>query len=150
MTHPMQRILVPIDFSETSERAVARAVEIARMSGGNITLLHVGVVPHFYATELGMSGPSGALYAQLGQEVARQQRDRIDRLQADAIPGDIASRAVVRDGFPPEEVLGQVADGKHDLVVMGTHGRTGVRRALLGSVTERVLRECPVPVLVTH
>jgi nucleotide-binding universal stress UspA family protein len=150
MTAPMQRILVPVDFSETSERAVARAVELARMSGGNVTLLHVGVVPHFYATELGMSGPSGALYAQLGQEVAAQQRERIDRLLSEAVPGEIASRAVVRDGFPPEEVLLQVADGDHDLVVMGTHGRTGVRRALLGSVTERVLRECPVPVLVTH
>jgi len=150
MTAPMQRILVPVDFSETSERALARAIELARMSGGNITLLHVGVVPHFYSTELGMSGPSGALYAQLGQEVAAQQRERIDRLLAESIPGDIASRAVVRDGFPPEEVLQQVTDGDHDVVVMGTHGRTGVRRALLGSVTERVLRECPVPVLVTH
>lgn len=146
----MKRILVPVDFSDTSVHAVRLAVQTAAMSGGEITLLHIGIVPHFYATELGMSGPSGPLYTQLTEDIAREQRARLDRLMADEIPEVIPCRALVRDGFPPEEILGQVADGDHDLLVMGTHGRTGVKRALLGSVTERVVRECPVPVMVTH
>lgn len=143
-------ILVPVDFSDTSIRAVRLAVQLARISGGRLTLVHIGVVPYFYATELGMSGPSGPLYSQLTQDIAREQRTRLERIAREEVPEEIPCRTLIRDGFPPEEVVLQVADDAHDCVVMGTHGRTGVKRALLGSVTERVVRECPVPVMVTH
>lgn len=144
------RILVPVDFSEHSLHAVRLAVELARVFGSQITLLHVGVVPHVYSTELGMAGAAGPMFAEMSQTVAREQRHRLERLAKEEIPENIVQELVVREGFPPEELLAQVAAGEHDLVVMGTHGRTGFGRVLLGSVTERVLRECTVPVLVTR
>jgi nucleotide-binding universal stress UspA family protein len=145
-----KNILVPVDFSDTATNATKLAVALARETGASLTLMHIGVVPHFYATELGMSGPAGPVFTQMSQEIAREQRTRLDRLAQDAVPADVPCRTLIREGFPPEEILEQAAEGGHDLIVMGTHGRTGLKRALLGSVTERVVREAPVPVMVTH
>ncbi len=144
------RILVPVDFSDHSLSAVRLAVDLARVYGSHVTLLHVGVVPHIYATELGLAGSAGPVFAEMSQTVAREQRHRLERVAKEEIPDTIGQDMIVREGFPPEELLAQVTAGQHDLVVMGTHGRTGLGRVLLGSVTERVLRECPVPVLVTR
>lgn len=143
-------ILVPVDFSEHSDNAVRLAVGLSRAFGSRITLLHVGVVPHVYSTELGLAGTAGPVFAEMSQTVAREQRHRLEQLAKNEIPESVAVELVVREGFPPEEVLAQVKSGEHDLVVMGTHGRTGFGRVLLGSVTERVMRECPVPILVTR
>ncbi len=147
---PFREILVPTDFSDSSRSALRLAIKLAKATQARVTVLHVGVVPHFYATELGMAGPAGPLFTQMAEEVNREQRRRLQELCAEEIPEDVPSVQVIRDGFAPEEVKAQVADGGHDLVVMGTHGRTGLQRALLGSVTERVVRECPVPVMSTH
>jgi nucleotide-binding universal stress UspA family protein len=145
-----KKILVPIDFSDTSLAALRLAIQVARGNGAHLTLLHVGVVPHFYATELGMAGPAGPLFTEMSAEITREQRHRLDQVCREEVPPGLSHATLIREGFPPEEVLAQVAEGEHDLVVMGTHGRTGIRRALLGSVTERVVRECKAPVLVTH
>jgi len=148
-THPFVNVLVPTDFSESSVAAVRLGVAMAKASGGRVTLMHVGVVPHVYATEWGMSGHTGPLFHQLAEEVNTEQRRRLDELARAEVPEGMEVVTLIREGFAPEEVNSQVVDGGHDLVVMGTHGRTGLKRALLGSVTERVVRECPVPVMVT-
>lgn len=147
---PFKNILVPIDFSDSSVSALRQAVALARASGGRLTLLHIGVVPHIYATELGLGGAVGPLFAEMSQQIAAEQQHRLARLAATEIPEGLDHSLLLREGFPPEEVIAQVQAGEHDLVVMGTHGRTGMQRVFLGSVTERVVRECPVPVLVTH
>lgn len=147
---PFREILVPIDFSDSAQNALRLAVRVAQEGKARLTVMHVGIVPHFYATELGMAGPAGPLFSQMSDEVNREQRRRLDELCDRELPEDLIQVRLIREGFAPEEINAQVADGGHDLVVMGTHGRTGIQRALLGSVTERVVRECPVPVLVTH
>jgi nucleotide-binding universal stress UspA family protein len=147
---PFRKILVPVDFSDASENATRLAVSLARQTNAHIMLLHIGVVPHFYATELGMSGSTAPFYLQMSKEIAREQLQRLEKLEADFIPDDVSSSIQIREGFPPEEILEQTEDGGHDLLVMGTHGRTGLKRALLGSVTERVVREATIPVMVTH
>jgi len=147
---PFTNILVPTDFSEASVAALRLAVRMARPNGARITLMHIGVVPHVYATEWGMSGHTGPLFHQLAEEVNAEQRRRLEELARAEVPEGMSVVTLIREGFAPEEVNAQVADGGHDLVIMGTHGRTGLRRALLGSVTERVVRECTVPVMVTH
>lgn len=144
-----RKILVPTDFSESSIRAIRLAVELARHSGGEITILHVGILPHIYSAELGMSGGVGPLFTQAGEEMAREQRHHMEKIAKSEIPDSVHHRTVIREGYPPQEVLAQVLDGGHDVVVMGTHGRTGLKRVLLGSVAERVIRESPVPVLVS-
>jgi nucleotide-binding universal stress UspA family protein len=142
-------VLVPTDFSESSFRAIDLAVKL--LGGqGQITLLHVGVVPHLVAAEYGIAGASGPLFAQLSAEVNREQVERLRETARARVPDALSCSCFVREGYGPEEIVAQVTEGSHDLVVMGTHGRTGLQRALLGSVTERVVRTCPVPVLVTH
>lgn len=147
---PYANILVPIDFSDASIHAIQAAVGIARLTGGRITLLHVGIVPYVYATELGLVGPAGTAYTQMNEEIHEAQRSQLDEVAARELPTDLTWSTILRDGYPAGEVLDQVQEGGHDLVVMGTHGRTGIKRALLGSVTERVVRECKVPVMVMH
>ena len=146
----LHHILVPVDFSEPSIRALRLAVAFARYSGARVHLLHVGVAPHFYATELGLGAPMGAAFAEMTAKVADEQEQKLRELAATEIPDAHRGEVWIREGFPPEEILAVVEEERPDLVVMGTHGRTGIKRALLGSVTERVVRQCPVPCTVTH
>ena len=143
-------ILVPIDFSEASLHALREAVSLVRVTGGKLTLLHVGVVPHIYATDLGPTATMGTQLLALGRELAVEQRHHLHKVAKEEVPEDVVCETVLREGFPPAEILAQVEEGGHSLLVIGTHGRTGIKRVLLGSVTERVLRECKVPVLVAH
>jgi nucleotide-binding universal stress UspA family protein len=144
-------ILVPIDFSEHASQALRLAVKLARMGQGRITLLHVGLAAGVGSYDLGGYGvPVPETLVRLHEDAAKQQEHALRKLAAEEIPDDLSWRVVTREGSPAAEVVAQAAAGKHDLVVMGTHGRGGLQRAFLGSVTEKVLRSCPVPVLVTR
>ncbi|MFN7147779.1 MAG: universal stress protein, partial [Myxococcota bacterium] len=87
---------------------------------------------------------------QLQRELMAERGHALKRLAGEEIPADVKWDQKLREGYPPEEILQEIATGAYDLVVMGTHGHTGLKHALLGSVTERVLRQASVPVLVTH
>ncbi|MFZ5480662.1 MAG: universal stress protein [Myxococcota bacterium] len=138
-----KNVLVPVDFSEAS----AHAVRLARGLGERVTLMHVGLAPELYYGDLaayGFAVPETA--KSVREEVQRESTKALERLRADEAPG---AQILVREGYAPDEICAEAARG-YDLVVMGTHGRTGIKRALLGSVTERVLRHCKVPILVTR
>ncbi len=141
-------ILVPTDFSTGSIAALRLAVEMAATHTAALTLLHVGVDPYIEAST--GFGDAGVLLSDLSEQVAADIQKHLEKLQADYIPEVIPSSIRMRRGFAPEEILSEVRDGGHDLVVMGTHGHTGLKRVLLGSVTERVIRSCTVPVLITR
>lgn len=143
-------ILVPVDFSEHSVNAVRLAVSLGRHFGSKLTLLHIGVVPHVYAAELGLGGTAGPMFSEMSQAAAAEQYHRLERLAREEVPESMDVVTLVREGFPPEEILAAVEASGHDLVIMGTHGRTGIGRVLLGSVTERVMRAVPVPIMVTR
>ena len=146
-----KEILVPVDFSDSSLSAVRLAIRLARAGQGRITLLHVGVMPASTYTDLAAYGvtPPETLVA-LHEEMATEQKHALERVAREEIPDDVVWRTVSREGFPPEEIVAEVANSGADLLVMGTHGRSGLTRVLLGSVAERVLRACTVPVLVTR
>ncbi len=131
-----ERILVPTDFSEHGKAALAEAVDIARSCGAELHLLHV--VEKSKAARNELNGD---------QEATRSQRASLNALLPPE--GEMDGRIVVelRIGSPHDEIVGYAAQANADLIVMGTHGRTGVARVLLGSVTERVLRNAPCPVL---
>ena len=141
-----RHILVPVDFSEHSKVALRLAVQLARAHGGQLTLLHVGSEPGFY-----VGGPDIplTLVAQY-EELAAAEGHEVERLAREEVPPDVTWRVELRDGYPPETILAAAESTGCDLIVMGTHGRTGLGRALLGSVTERVLHHAKVPVLVTR
>jgi nucleotide-binding universal stress UspA family protein len=144
-------ILVPIDFSETASHALRLAIRLARESQGHLTLLHVGLAPGLGALGVETYGvPVPDTFVQLHEELAKERQHALDRLAGEEVPADVPYITRVREGYAPDEIVAEAKTGKHDLLVIGTHGRTGVGRVLLGSVTERVLRHAEIPVLVTR
>jgi nucleotide-binding universal stress UspA family protein len=138
------KLLVPVDFDETSDQAVKTAVAIASKVGASITLLHtVEIYPNAYANFGAMLPPPDVLSSI--ETAARKMLDtKLDGLRA-AVP---SADAIVTTGVPWRQILAAVDARKPDMVVMGTHARRGLERALLGSVAEKVVRMCPVPVLL--
>ena len=143
-----KEILVPVDFSETSLHAIRQAVRVARESNGRLTLVHIGVVPYVDAGPFGASIPAALIAAH--DQMAAERMHALQRVAKEEIPDGMPVRFKVREGFPPEEILAEAEEGKQDLICIGTHGRTGVERVILGSVAERVIRGAKVPVLVTR
>ena len=141
-----KHILVPVDFSETSVQALRLAIRLARGGQAKLTLLHVGVTPMPLAGDTWLPN-SAEIYGKWQAQLVEEQTHGLKRLAREEIPEEIEFRVVVREGFPPEEILAEAETGSHDLLVMGTHGRTGLARVVMGSVAERVIRASPVPVL---
>jgi nucleotide-binding universal stress UspA family protein len=138
-------ILVPTDFGEPSESALDYAIDFARVFGSDIVLLHAYEIPI-------MGFPDGALVAtaELTTSITESARIGLERQMKTREGSGVAMRAIVKQASPVDAV-NEVADETHaELVVMGTHGRRGLPRALLGSVAEKVVRACKVPVLTVH
>lgn len=140
----LPRILCPVDFSEHSRRALDHAVAIARWYGSVITVTHVVAPAPVFAY-----GPGPVTF----QPAIMSPMDRA-QLQSslDAFVQGEASRGVtietdIREGSAAAEVLALAAELSADLIAIGTHGRSGFERLLLGSVTEKVLRKAGCPVL---
>jgi nucleotide-binding universal stress UspA family protein len=136
-------ILVPTDGSDASMEAVDEAVELAGRLGGTVHVLSV-VEQAQYAP---MNTPSPDFVDSL-EANAREALDRaVDRAEAAGAEG---VEGTVEAGTAHEAIVSYVDEADVDLVVMGTHGRTGLDRVLLGSVTEKVVRLSPVPVLTVR
>jgi nucleotide-binding universal stress UspA family protein len=138
----IQRILCPIDFSDASRRAVEHAVAFARWYGAQITAFHVYTVPQPVMLAPGMPGDVPVLPPVQPQALIEEVR-RFCRSVMTGSPPEI----VVTEGSPAREIVRQAEHIAADLLVMGTHGRSGFERLFLGSVTEKVLRTTRCPVL---
>ena len=138
------RILCPIDFSDYSRHALDHAVALARRYHSAITVLHVFCTLPTVAYATGMPGlePIVLTLADRDQLLAT-----IQRFIEPESASDIVMNAMVREGNTAGQIVDQAADRTAGLVVMGTHGRTGFDRLLLGSITEKVLRKATCPVL---
>lgn len=137
----VQRLLVPIDFSEASEVALRHAMEIARTYDAELDLLHVVeevVYPSTYGVE-----PAHFPTQEIRLRVERQ----LGNLVRENMDDEHVTNSVLV-GYAPTSILDHVEENDIDLVVIATHGRTGLDRLLLGSVAERVIRRCPAPVFV--
>jgi nucleotide-binding universal stress UspA family protein len=148
MTEQMTRILVPVDFSEHSDTALRYATLLAQRFGGSIELLHVVEDPFV----------SGAWSAEaftpnipeLLDQVAADARVRLDALGAGIANEGVALTTNVVSGRPAHAIVDRARSGACDLIVMGTHGRTGMSHLFLGSVAERVVRTAPCPVMTVR
>src|SRR5579883_1024730 len=130
----VQRILVPHDFSDAAERALDYAVTLAKKFGARITLMHAYEIPSL--------GYPEALVASLefSSDIERVVGKALEAIAARARRSDVEIDAVLRLGRAWTEILTVAEQTRADLVVMGTHGRKGVSRALLGSVAEKIVR----------
>lgn len=141
-----QKILCPVDFSSGSKQAMRVAVRMARTAGAELTLAHAWHIPALaFAGEYPM--PAGAIDGMVADE-QRELAAAVAEATALGAPR-VTSRFV--DGLPWESLCDLLrADPTYDLAVMGTHGRTGFRRILLGSVAEQVIRHAPCSVLTVR
>ena len=138
------RILCPIDFSDFSRHALEHAVAIARRYTATLTLLHVRPVTPAVADTAALLLPPMSLAAVEGIDDAVTSLKR----WADAEAGSgVPVTFEVRDGNAASQILDRAIEMPSDLIVMGTHGRSGFERLVLGSVTEKVIHKAPCPVL---
>lgn len=142
---PIHRILVPTDFSEPSDRAVDCAIELARKLDASVTLVHAYEIPAYSFADGAVVG-SADLAARLSDGAQRTLDAAVAARKHAGVPVD----GVLRQGIAWEEIDAVAKERKADLVVVGTHGRRGLARAVLGSVAEQVIRTCEVPVLTVH
>lgn len=137
---PAQHILVPIDFSANAEHAFDYALRLARPLQARVTVLHV-IEPLL----MGHRDPLPYLSMhELEGRITEQVSAYQARVTAAGLPGDFA----VLHGVPYEVIVDTARTAQADLIVMGTHGRTGLAHVLVGSVAERVIRLAHCPVLV--
>ena len=142
----LRKIVVPTDFSPDARCALDLALELSRASGAKVILLHVCHIPTYAFFNGGLFAPTPELVDGIiedaKQALTLEQVDRRAR-------GDEVEIACL-EGDPADLIVRFSATQKADLVVMGTHGRRGVRRLLMGSVAERVVRAAEQPVLTVH
>ncbi len=147
--HAIRKILVPVDFSESSRVALEHAVAWAGPFGAAVDVLHVWQAPAFIPTaSLPEAMPADATLVELVKKNAEQA---LDRFVSAAKKGGIAVREALSEPGSPAHTIVEVAkSGRYDLIVLGTHGHTGLAHALIGSVAERVVRHASCPVLTVR
>ena len=137
----VQKILVTTDFSGQSLSAVRYAIALGGKIGASVALLHV------VETASSLSVMESVLLARTDSEVAELARTRPEALAQRASKGDVNVTAVVRTGKPFHEIALAAGERAADLIVIATHGHTGLKRVWLGSTAERVVRHAPCPML---
>jgi nucleotide-binding universal stress UspA family protein len=140
----IKRILVAHDFSDSAQHALDLALDIAEKLGGTILVIHAYDVPTFGLPE----GP--AMTAEMIRQIETAARTALDGVVSRARRPGVLVEGVLRQGPAWSEIDAAAKEAKADLVVVGTHGRRGLARALLGSVAEKVVRTAPCPVLTVH
>jgi nucleotide-binding universal stress UspA family protein len=141
------RILLATDGSEEAELAASRAVDLAEKTDSELHVVHVGVVPIFLKSYPGTLGYYGKLYEQIQEESRKLLRKQ--SLGVKAAGGTVAG-AHLRMGQVDLEIVALAEEIQADLIVMGCRGLGGVRRALMGSVSDSVVRHAHCPVLVVR
>jgi universal stress protein A len=140
----IKSILAPTDFSTHSERAVKYACRLAERLGSTLHLLHV-------LSEILPAGPDPLLLPvmppQYYEENEARARETLDRLFSPDWGKPASVLTAVRWGSPVESIVSYALDHHIDLIIVATHGRTGLSHVVLGSVAERIIREAPCPVL---
>lgn len=144
---PMKRILVPTDFSATSDIAVEYAIDAACRHGASVHVLHAledrpfpTVYPDSFAVD----------FSALRREATKQAEDHLAAVAQRFASANVKVTNQVVVGHPVQVITRAARDRGADLIVMGTHGRTGFAHLMLGSVAERVLRTAPCPVLTVR
>jgi nucleotide-binding universal stress UspA family protein len=139
----LKRILVPVDFSEPSRGALRFAREWAGRFGSEVYLLHV-IEP---ANTYGILGTEPIVVPLRTPDFYAETRAELEKLVQQELPGSTKVSVHLRDGVPFDQIANAARELAADVIILATHGRTGLSHALLGSTAERVVRHAPCPVL---
>ena len=142
----IQRILVPIDFSVHSKNALKYAIPFAQTFKASIDLLYV-VEPPIYPADFSF-GQIG--FPNIEDELRTRGSEELENLITKEIAGKIRSRKIVRTGKPFYEINQYALEENISLIIIATHGHTGMEHILFGSTAEKVVRKAPCPVLVVR
>jgi len=140
-----QHILVPTDFSEYADYALDYAIELAKILQARLTVLYV-----YYLPSLALGEVSPAVLDDTLQAMETNARQQAQKALARVLKAGIQGDSILVEGTPFQTIIDTAKDKEADLIVMGTHGRTGLSHVLMGSVAEKVVRLAPCPVLVTR
>lgn len=142
-----KKILVPVDFSRHSKEAVQTALDLARQYNASVKLVHV-YQPVDYGLPEGFLSYSPVTLNEL--IAALEKHLEATQNEAQAMAGNVPVSSVLLHGAISSEIVRFAKDEGYELIVMGTHGRTGLGHVMLGSVAEKVLRTAPCPVLTVR
>ncbi|MFN8379399.1 MAG: universal stress protein [Anaerolineae bacterium] len=142
-----QKILVPLDGSGWSQRAIPHAVNLARLHDAQLVLLHVFVPPApEFVPELALAGQQDQF-----EELRGQAKEYMQTVVAELQNEGVRVTGEVLEGFDVPGLIADYARDEHvDLIVMSTHGRSGIARLIFGSVAKGVMDHCKVPTLLIH
>jgi len=143
---PIQRILVPIDFSVHSKNALRLAIPLAEQFGATLRLIYV-VEPTVYPADLGFGQ---VVLPEVEEELRERGFSELKALMAAEIGERARASATVRTGKPHQEILFEAEQQKIDLIVVASHGHTGVEHILFGSTAMRIVRLATCPVLTVR
>jgi len=144
----LKNILVPIDFSDFSRKALKYALPFAEKYGAKLTLLHV-VEPRVYPENY-FDVLVPAEMEQVNMQLAATSRKRLAELRRQEVDPKITSDILVRMGKPYAEIIRAVKECDIDLIIIATHGYSGLKHVFMGSTAERVVRHAPCPVLTVR
>jgi len=141
----VHHILVPIDFSAYAEQALDYAIALAQKLQARLTLLHVIQPPIVASADMNV-WPSSTFVDELEAAITGDMEGYLARVTAAGLEGEI----VVIHGVPFQQILDTARARQVDLIILGTHGRTGLAHVLMGSVAEKVARLAPCPVMIAR
>ncbi|MEW6681342.1 MAG: universal stress protein [Nitrospirota bacterium] len=147
---PIKRILVATDFSDCSREAVDYALSFAERVGAEVEIVHVVERPVYFEVGVAHSLQLRHDVDQWLRELKAEAAKRLEALVKEVRNRKPGVRSSLREGMPVDELLKAAGETSADLIVIGTHGRTGLPHVLLGSVAERVVRGAGCPVLTVR
>lgn len=143
----IRRVMHPSDFSKASNAAFAKAVETAKTNRAELTIVHV-LSPVMPIAADGYVSP--ATYDEMARSARAWAQKKLDGLVGKARAAKVRARGLLLEGVAHDQIVRAAKRKKADLLVLGTHGRTGVARFFLGSVAGRVVASAPCPVLTVR
>lgn len=144
----IRRILHATDYSKASERALQEAVDFAKQNNAEMLVVHViqPVVPYVAGEDIG----AAELYVKLEESTKQEAQRSMNKLMQRLERLGVKAKSLLLRGSPADQIVKAAKNRKADMVVIGTHGRTGLSRLFMGSVASRVISTAPSPVLTVR
>ncbi len=138
----IKKILIPIDFSDYSRHSLRYAIDLAKQFEAKMYLINVFEPPYNGIEVEWMIGTS-----RFNEDIEKMARNELDKLIKEEMPSDMEIEVIYKVGKPFLEIIETASQEDIDLIIIATHGQTGIKHLLFGSTAEKVIRKAPCPVL---
>ena len=145
-----EKILIATDGSKHSERAAAKGLEVAKLTGGSVTVLYIADMGRYILPIDASYNISGEIIESMRGSVLEEGNAAVKRVEEMAKEAGVPFESKIIEGNPANDIIKFAEEGRANLIVIGGIGRTGLEKFLLGSVAEKVVRNSKVPVLVVR